>query len=90
MARVATYGRDAIIPVLLDQAHLWEALRYAELNPIRAGIGRRGGVLALVECVGSLPQGDGQRLINSWCRGRIIGLRRRGASTSQSGKRNPN
>jgi putative transposase len=22
----------------LDQAHLWEALRYAELNPIRAGL----------------------------------------------------
>jgi putative transposase len=23
---------------LLDQAHLWEALRYAELNPVRAGL----------------------------------------------------
>jgi hypothetical protein len=22
----------------LDQAHLWEALRYAELNPLRTGI----------------------------------------------------
>jgi len=33
-------------------------------KPDTSWIGRRGGVLALVECVGSLPQGDGQRLIN--------------------------
>jgi putative transposase len=25
----------------LDQAHLWEALRYAELSPIRAGLAQR-------------------------------------------------
>ena len=32
----------------LDQSHLWEALRYTEPNPVRAGFGLGGGAVALV------------------------------------------
>jgi putative transposase len=33
----------------LDEDHFWEALRYTELNPVRAGLVRYAGV-ALVQC----------------------------------------
>ena len=41
----------------LDESHLWEALRYTELNPVRAAIVARPECLALFECTRSLRQG---------------------------------
>jgi putative transposase len=40
------HGRYYSCP--LDEPHLWEALRYTELNPLRARL-VRGGAVALVE-----------------------------------------
>ena len=36
--RPATYGRGDSIPVPWTSRHLWTALRYVELNPVRAGM----------------------------------------------------
>ena len=45
----------------LDEPHLWEALRYTELNPLRAELVREAESLALVE--------RGQPLRHATCRG---------------------
>lgn len=42
----------------LDESHLWKALRYVELNPVRAGMVKVGGALALVERSGALWSSD--------------------------------
>jgi REP element-mobilizing transposase RayT len=45
----------------LDGAHLWEALRYAELNPVRAGLANRGGSVEVVQRSGPLRNRDRER-----------------------------
>jgi hypothetical protein len=44
------FGRGATIPAPLDEPHLWEALRYTELNPVRAEPGGRVRILDVVQC----------------------------------------
>jgi hypothetical protein len=34
----ATSDRGDFIPARFDDSHLWGALRYVELNPVRAGL----------------------------------------------------
>ena len=71
----------------LDEPHLWEALRYTELNPLRArwsrsrsaGLGR-----ALPATVEQKPPMNGYL----WSGGATVGLLRLGGSTSPQGRWN--
>jgi putative transposase len=45
----------------LDRVHLWEALRYAELNPVRAGLAIEAKSVDVVQCSRPLRNGSGER-----------------------------
>jgi putative transposase len=65
----------------LDEPHIWEALRYTELNPVRAGAGAGGRILDVVQC--RRPLRFRSRLRIGWvCNcGSPVGLRKPGASS---------
>jgi hypothetical protein len=72
----------------LDQTHFWEALRYTELNPLRARL-----VSSQSFCPGRAPPSTAAptSTTRSWLstRGAATGPLQLGESTSEKGKSNP-
>jgi len=56
-----TSGPTAIFSTPLDEAHLWTAIKYIELNPVRAGLAARAGGLSLVQRADARGPGSDRR-----------------------------
>jgi putative transposase len=48
----------------LDRVHLWEALRYAELNPVRAGLAIEAKSVDVVQCSRHCGNGSGNEILD--------------------------
>ena len=86
--QAGTCGKDDIILCPLDQTHFWEALRYTELNPLRARLVSEPELWpwssAAVHC--GTNEHDAFLALDAW---RPTGPLQLGESTSEKGKSNP-
>jgi len=65
-------GRFKAFPIQAD-GHLLTVLRYIERNPVRAGLGGRGGRVAVVQCT-RLQTGIREWMVGCWACATTRGL----------------